>query len=80
MDGFLIDTANKAANEIRKPSIFYTVKFKNYLSKETGSVSPVANALGPGSDMEKYILAALVVPKSLFEPEFCTLLKASRNI
>ena len=39
-----------------------------------------AKALGPGSDMEKYIFAALVVPKSLLEPEFCTLLKASRNI
>ena len=51
-----------------------------YHSKETGFVSPVANALGPGSDMEKYIFAALVVPKSRLEPEFCTLLKASRNI
>ena len=51
-----------------------------YLSKETGFVSFVANALGPGSDIEKYILAALVVPKSLLDPEFCTLLNASRNI
>ena len=49
-------------------------------SKDTGLVSPVANALGPGSDIEKYILAAFVVPKSRLEPEFCTLLKASRNI
>ena len=40
----------------------------------------VAKAFGPGSDMEKYIFAAFVVPKSLFELEFCTLLKASRNI
>ena len=38
-----------------------------------------AKVFVPGSDMEKYILAAFVVPKSLFEPEFCTLLKASRN-
>ena len=35
---------------------------------------------GDGSDILKYILAALVVPKSLLEPEFCTLLKASRNM
>ena len=39
-----------------------------------------AKALGPGSDREKYIFAALVVPKSWLEPEFCTELKASRNI
>jgi len=51
-----------------------------YLSKETGFVSFVANALGPGSDIEKYILAAFVVPKSRLEPEFCTLLNAYRNI
>ena len=47
---------------------------------DTGPVSFEANALGPGSDIEKYIFAALVVPKSRLDPEFCTLLKASRNI
>ena len=31
-----------------------------------------AKVLGPGSDREKYIFAALVVPKSWLEPEFCT--------
>ena len=31
-------------------------------------------------EIEKYIFAALVVPKSRLEPVFCTLLKASRNI
>lgn len=36
--------------------------------------------LPDGSDIEKYIFAAFVVPKSLFEPLFCTLLNASRNI
>lgn len=30
-----------------------------------------AKALGPGSDIEKYIFAACVVPKSRFDPEFC---------
>ena len=31
-----------------------------------------AKVFGPGSDREKYIFAALVVPKSWLEPEFCT--------
>ena len=39
-----------------------------------------AKALGPGLDSEKYIFAALVVPKSRLEPLSCTSLKASRNI
>ena len=43
-------------------------------------VSPVAKVLGPGLESEKYIFAALVVPKSRFDPVSCTLLKASRNI
>ena len=34
------------------------------LSKRGACTSFPANALGPGLDMEKYILAALVVPKS----------------
>ena len=51
-----------------------------YLLKEGAVVSLFAKALGPGSDIEKYIRAAFVVPKSLLEPLFCTLLKASRNI
>ncbi len=33
-------------------------------------VSLFANVLGPGSDIEKYIFAAFVVPKSRFEPVF----------
>ncbi len=53
---------------------------KNYLLKLGLVVSLLAKALGPGSDIEKYIFAAFVVPKSLLEPLFCTLLKASRNI
>ena len=48
--------------------------------KDGARVSPVANVFGPGFDIEKYIFAALVVPKSRFEPVSCTLLKASRNI
>ena len=53
----------------------------NYFHLNAGAwVSPVAKAFGPGSDIEKYIFAALVVPKSRLEPVFCTLLKASRNI
>ena len=40
---------------------------KIYL-KDGAWVSPVANVSGPGFDMEKYILAALVVPKSRLEP------------
>ena len=39
-----------------------------------------AKVLGPGLDREKYIFAALVVPKSRLEPLSCTSLKASRNI
>ena len=56
-----------------------TVTFLIYLN-DGAWVSPVANVFGPGFDMEKYIFAALVVPKSRFEPVSCTLLKASRNI
>ena len=48
-----------------------------YLLKEGAVVSLFAKALGPESDIEKYIRAAFVVPKSLLEPLFCTLLKAS---
>ena len=32
-----------------------------YHVKETGLVSPVANALGPGFDMEKYITSVCLV-------------------
>ena len=59
----------------------YVLTTSNYFYLNAGAcVSSVAKAFGPGSDMEKYIFAALVVPKSRFEPVFCTLLKASRNI
>lgn len=70
--------------KVQKEPEFYAAAFLIkeiiYFSNDTGFVSPVANAFGPGSDMEKYMRAALVVPKSRLEPEFCTLLKASRNI
>ena len=36
--------------------------------KDGAWVSPFAKAFGPGLDIEKYIFAAFVVPKSLFEP------------
>ena len=53
----------------------------NYFHLNFGAwVSPVANVFGPGFDSEKYIFAALVVPKSRLDPVSCTLLKASRNI
>ena len=56
--------------------VFFVYHYLN----DGACVSPLANAFGPGSDMEKYTFAAFVVPKSLLEPLFCTLLKASRNI
>ena len=42
-------------------TLCHTAERFYYLSKETGFVSLVANALGPGSDIEKYILAAFVL-------------------
>ena len=53
--------------------------FNIYL-KDGACVSLLAKVLEPGLESEKYIFAALVVPKSRFEPVSCTLLKASRNI
>lgn len=51
------------------------------LLKETGftSIFGISDS-GDGLDMLKYIVAAFVVPKSRFEPDCCTLLKASRNM
>ena len=48
--------------------------------KEGGVTLLPAKALGPGLDIEKYIRAAFVVPKSSLDPVSWTALKASRNI
>lgn len=47
-------------------------------SKDTG-VGFGASCEGPGDDKSKYSFESSVTPKSLFEPLFCTLFKASLN-
>ena len=61
-------------------ALLQTVRSADFHLNAGAWVSSAAKALGPGFDIEKYILAALVVPKSRLEPVSCTRLKASRNI
>ena len=58
-----------AAGSLQILSLRYPPKPQENLGGFTGFP---AKALGPGSDSEKYIFAAFVVPKSRLEPEFCT--------
>ena len=58
---------------------WYIVKYYLLGFSNEGGVGLGASWLGPGVDKSKYNLESSVTPKSLFEPLFWTLFKASLN-